>query len=88
MTPKRKKILAISAAALAGLALVLAIASILVIQSAWFSNFVRQKVISIAEESTGGRVEIGSFEFDWRHLTVRIRNFHCMVLSRRAPSRF
>jgi translocation and assembly module TamB len=54
---------------------ILAVGSILVLQSAWFANFVRQKIIAVAEESTGGVVEIGSFQFDWRHLTVRIHNF-------------
>jgi translocation and assembly module TamB len=75
LSPKRKKILTISAATLACLAVLLAVTSLLVIQSEWFSNFVREKIISVAQESTGGRVEIGSFEFDWRRLTVRIRNF-------------
>ena len=59
-------------AALAGL---LFIASILIVRSGWFSSFVKQKVVAVIEESTGGTVEIGSFVFDWTHLTVRIRNF-------------
>jgi translocation and assembly module TamB len=68
---KRNKIL-IGVAALAGLLL---ISSILVVRSAWFSNFVREKIITVVEESTGGKVEIGSFTFDWTHLTVRVRDF-------------
>ena len=56
--------------------------SILIVQSGWFSNFVRYKVVAIVEESTGGRVEIGSFQFDWTHFTVRVRNF---VLHGREP---
>ena len=56
--------------------------AIFVLRSARFSNFVREKIVAVVEESTGGVVEIGSFEFDWTHLTVRIRDF---VLHGREP---
>lgn len=75
MTAKTKKILLTVAASLVGLILVLVIASILVLRSSWFANFVREKIIAEVQESTGGTVDIGSFQFDWTHLTVRIRNF-------------
>ena len=66
----------------AALTVLLLTASILVVRSEWFSNFVRYKVVAIVEESTGGKVEIGSFQFDWTHSTVRVRNF---VLHGREP---
>ena len=72
---RRKKILLTIAASLVGLIVVLVIISILVLQSAWFSNYVREKIIAATEDSTGGVVEIGSFQFEWTHLTARIRNF-------------
>ncbi|MFL6450330.1 MAG: translocation/assembly module TamB domain-containing protein [Bryobacteraceae bacterium] len=72
---KRKKVILTVAASLAGLVVVLVVGSILVIQSSWFANFVREKIVAVTEESTGGVVEIGAFEFDWTHLTARIRNF-------------
>ncbi|MGA8025931.1 MAG: hypothetical protein WB992_02215, partial [Bryobacteraceae bacterium] len=72
---KRKKTFLRIAAVLAGLLVVLVIASILVLLSAWFANYVREKIIAVTEESTGGVVEIGSFQFEWTHLTARIRNF-------------
>jgi translocation and assembly module TamB len=75
---KRNKIL-IGVAALVALLL---IPSILIVRSAWFSNFVREKVIAVVEESSGGSVEIGSFTFDWTHLTVRIHDF---ILHGREP---
>jgi translocation and assembly module TamB len=53
---------------------VLVLAALLVAQSSWFGNFVRQKVISTIEDSTGGRVEIGSFQFNPWNLDVKIRN--------------
>jgi translocation and assembly module TamB len=72
---KRSKVVLTVLGSIAGLVLVVAISAPFVLQSDWFSNFVRQKIISTTEESTGGKVELGSFQFDWRHLTVRIRNF-------------
>ena len=72
---KRKKLLITVALSLAGVAAIVVVASLIIIQTQWFANFVRDRVISTVEESTGGRVEIGSFQFDWSHLTVRIRNF-------------
>ncbi|HEY1950980.1 MAG TPA: hypothetical protein VGG97_28465, partial [Bryobacteraceae bacterium] len=73
---KRKKFLLTIAAALAGLLVVLVVTSVLVLQSAWFANFVREKLVAVVEDSTGGKVEIGSFQFDWsHHLTVRVRGF-------------
>lgn len=72
---KRTRLLLRIAAALVGLLLVLVVAVVFTLQSGWFANFVRNKIISTAEESTGGRVELGSFQFDWNSMTVRIRNF-------------
>ncbi|MFL6416911.1 MAG: translocation/assembly module TamB domain-containing protein [Bryobacteraceae bacterium] len=72
---KRKKILLTIAGSLAGLVVVVIVAAILVLQSAWFANFVRGKIVEVTEESTGGVAELQSFEFDWTHLTARIRNF-------------
>ncbi len=72
---KRKKILIWIGAGIPALLLLLIIASILVIRTAWFANYVREKIIAETEDSTGGVVEIGSFQFDWMHLTARIRNF-------------
>ncbi len=72
---KRKRLLLTIGGSLAGLIAVLVVATILILQSSWFANYVRNKIISVTEESTGGRVELDSFQFDWSHLTVRIRNF-------------
>src|ERR1041385_1741723 len=72
---KRKKILLTVAGSLAGLLAVLVLASILILQSAWFAHFGREKIVAVTEESPGGVAQIGAFEFDWTHLTARIRNF-------------
>ena len=53
---------------------VVAISALIIVQTQWFSDMVRNKIVSTLEDSTGGRVEIGSFQFDPTHLTVRIRD--------------
>jgi len=72
---KRNRILLRIVASVLGVIALLVITSVLIFQSSWFANFVRGKIVSTIEESTGGVAEIGSFQFDWTHLTVRIRNF-------------
>lgn len=72
---RRAKLILSVLAAFAGLAVIIVVSALFVLQSDWFSNYVREKIITTAEESTGGTVDLGSFQFDWRHLTVRIRNF-------------
>ena len=58
---------------LAGVALVLAFAAVLVLRSAWFSEQVRSRMVYEVEKATGGRTELGSFDFDWSTLTARVR---------------
>ena len=48
--------------------LLLAVVAVLVVQTAWFRNYVKQTIITSIADSTGGRVDAGSFQFDWRHL--------------------
>ena len=55
------RILRNAAIALAALILVLVIAGVLVVQSAWFRNYVKQTIITSVEDSTGGKAEIGTF---------------------------
>ena len=75
MSKKAKHILAIIGISLIGLVVVLVVASIIVMQTSWFHNFVRQKLVSVVEEATGGTVDIGSFAFHWTHLRATVRNF-------------
>jgi hypothetical protein len=50
--------------------LALCVAAVLVLRSDWFSGVVRERIAFEAGKATGGRVEIGSFHFDWRTLRV------------------
>ena len=55
--------------------LLLTVAAVFIVRSDWFRERVRRQIIAVTEESTGGRVEIGSFDFDWTHLRATLRNF-------------
>jgi translocation and assembly module TamB len=61
--------------ALAALALVLLIASVIILQTGWFKNKVRQRIISEVESTTGGRVEIGQFNYNWHNFTAEVAPF-------------
>jgi translocation and assembly module TamB len=71
----RRKIALIGAGAAAGLLLVIVAAGVLVLQSGWFHEKVRQALIDNVESATGGRVEIGSFQFDWKRMRVEVSPF-------------
>jgi translocation and assembly module TamB len=63
-----------TAASLLALFLAASVTIFLVIRSDWFYNKVRIKLISVIETATGGRVEIGSFRFDWHNLRAEVRD--------------
>jgi len=69
------KICALSLLSLLGLASVVLVAGILVVQSAWFRNQVRDRMVSEIERTTGGRAEIGSFSYNWHNLTAEVQPF-------------
>ncbi len=50
-------------------------ACLYMLQTDWFKNKVRQRIITVAEQATGGRVEIGAFSYDWRRLTATVAPF-------------
>jgi translocation and assembly module TamB len=58
--------LARGAMAAAALALVVATGAVLVVRSEWFHEQVRRRIVREIENSTGARVELGGFRFDWR----------------------
>jgi translocation and assembly module TamB len=71
----RAKIVAFSFIGVAGLAAVVLAAGLVLVQSAWFKNKIREKIVSVTERATGGRVEIGSFSYNWRDLTAEVSPF-------------
>jgi hypothetical protein len=50
--------------AAAALMVVLFITAIQIVQTNWFRDYVKAKIITAAEDGTGGRVEIWSYTFD------------------------
>ena len=57
------------------LLLLLAAAAVIIVQSQWFYHRVRGRLVETVETATGGRVEIGSFQFDWRRLRAEVHAF-------------
>ncbi len=60
---------------LVALAIVLALTAVLIVvvlQTNYLQDRMRLKIVSALEDSTGGRVELHSFAFDWRTLTGRL----------------
>ena len=69
------KIFTLSLLGVAGLVVALVVAGIILVQTAWFRNAVRERIVSVVERATGGRVEIGSFSYNWRNLTAEVSPF-------------
>jgi translocation and assembly module TamB len=72
---RRRRVAWIAAGGLTGLALTVVVAALLVLRSAWFYEQVRERVVRTVETATGGRVEAGSFQFDWKRLRAQIGMF-------------
>src|ERR1700730_8989812 len=71
----RSKVMLFSLLGVACLAIATVLSGILLVQSEWFKNKVRERIVAVAEKATGGRVEIGSFNYDWRMLTAEVAPF-------------
>src|SRR5215467_5300984 len=57
---------------LAAFIIVVGVAAVVVGRTAWFRDYIKQKIVTAAEEGTGGRVDISSFSFDWSHLRATV----------------
>lgn len=71
---RRSRLMAAFGLALA-LVLGAAVGAVLLVRSAWFHEKVRQRIVAEAERITGGRVQLGSFRFDWARLEARLEEF-------------
>jgi translocation and assembly module TamB len=74
MTRPKKLLLWLSITGLVAL-FVFAGAALYVLQSNWFREQVRLKLIATVEQATGGRVEMKSFQYDWRSLSAEVHGF-------------
>lgn len=70
----KRRIFAVTGIAL-GLALLAVVLALYTLQTSWFKQQVRDNIIAAAEQASGGRVEIGAFNYHWRSLTAEFTNF-------------
>jgi translocation and assembly module TamB len=75
MSGRARRILWIAAAALGAIGILAIAAAMFVLESPWFHQKVRERMVAEIEKTTGGRAEIGRFQFDWRTLTARVSPF-------------
>jgi translocation and assembly module TamB len=61
-----------AAAAFVIVVMALAISSVLIFQSGWFQERLRERILRELENGTGGRVELGNFSFNWRTLEATV----------------
>lgn len=57
------------------LVLIVVVGGIVLVQSRWFHNKVRDRIVATAETATGGHVQIDRFDFDWHTLTATLKGF-------------
>ena len=72
---RRMKILRNTAIGVAAFLLLAFVAGTRIVQTDWFRGYVRERIIALTEEAIGGRVEVQSFSFDWRHLSAEVNDF-------------
>src|SRR6516165_6481333 len=59
-------------AAVAVVLVIAALAAFAVLQSGWFHEYIRGRIIAEIERATGGRVELGRFSFRGATLTAQV----------------
>ena len=72
---RRSRLALIWGSSILGLLVLLVLSAVLIARSGWLREYVRERLVAEVERATGGRVEIGSFDFAWRSLTVRVSDF-------------
>src|SRR5689334_9300309 len=73
MTRKNRVIL-VTALSVCGLVLLLTLSASYVLRTNWVKDKVREKIVSAIEDVSGARVELGSFDYDWRTLSAEFKN--------------
>ncbi|MES1261152.1 MAG: translocation/assembly module TamB domain-containing protein, partial [Acidobacteriota bacterium] len=72
---RKSRIVRNIAIGLVSLLALLLFATVLIIPTDWFRNYVREKIVSATEQGTGGRVELASFSFDEWKLQAVVTGF-------------
>ena len=63
----------------------LAVVGFAVLDSTWFHSYVRDRLLTLIDENTGGRAEFGDYQVQWRRLRVRVQPF--ILHGKEDPSR-
>ena len=71
---RRSRMTLIIGGSVLGLCLGLLITAVFIARSDWFRAEVRRRIVAEAEKVTGGRVDMGAFDFDWHTLTARVND--------------
>src|SRR3569833_1032834 len=63
------------------------VAASIIVHTDWLGNFVRAKIIAAIEDGTGGRTEVGAFQYNESHLEAVLANLtiHGLEPSDAAP---
>ncbi len=84
MSRRRKWVLFV-ALGLSCLVVAVGVTAVLVLRSSWFSEKVRLRMIYEIERATGGRVELGSWGFNYATMTAHVERF--VLRGTEAPNR-
>jgi translocation and assembly module TamB len=71
---QNRRVILIIAAGVGSFALLLAAGAFYALQTSWFKEKVRKKIVFVIEDASGGRVDLGEFNYEWRTLTAEFNN--------------
>ena len=71
---RRGRIALISAGAVILLLAIAVATGVIAVRSGWLREKIRERVVAEAETATGGKVEIGALQLDWKTLTAELDN--------------
>jgi translocation and assembly module TamB len=69
------RIVTIVSGSILTIVMIVLLAVVVIVRTDWFQHFVRGKIISSVEDSTGGKVDLRSFTFDASRLTATATGF-------------
>ena len=72
---RRARFFIIGLSSIVVLLVIALVTAIAIVRSDWFKEKVRQRMVAVVEQASGGRVEIGSLRYDWRTLTAEVSPF-------------
>ncbi|MBZ5606389.1 MAG: hypothetical protein LAO79_29210, partial [Acidobacteriia bacterium] len=72
---RKWKIAGAVAGSLVTLSLIVVLAALVAVRSGWFRDYVRRKIVSSVENSTGGLAALSAFAFDPRSMTATVTGF-------------